>query len=469
MAKIKRRIILSVLIIFTLLLSTTNGLASGGDTPSDPINYKTEVRVKLLPSGTSFTATIKGNYQIINLDDRSIVPYFTSVKFSIVKGKVSIAVVDGETFSSTLGFSINELVENDSNEVEISKILTANGVANARYRGSFEVLAAQTVPLLINRLGMENYLRGVVPSEMPASWPMESLKAQAIAARSYAYTQTQNTKPGSYLEMTVTSQVYGGINKETARSNLAVKETADMYATHNNVPIHAFFHSSSGGHTENSENVWSGTVPYIRAVIDPYDKHDKNTHYGWENSGQASVIAKKLKLSSNQVLTGIKVIERGPSNSAKQVSATVYDKNTKTSSNMNIVSNLITSPDSLRSFFGTSSSLKSIKFNVYPDTEVKIKLADGSEKKTSTIMGYKLQEADGTSSYIEDLNLQVRNSTGTVSVKTSPSSYRFKGDGWGHMLGMSQWGARGMAEAGFTYDQIIKHYYTGVEVKKLEN
>lgn len=467
MRKIKIRMILSVLLIFTLLLTTSNGLASEGVLPSEPIKYKTEVRVKLLPSGTSFMATLKGTYEIINLDDNSIIPYISSVKFSITNGKVSIAVVDGETYTSTKGFSINELVENETNEVEISKILTANGVANARYRGSFEILSAKTVPLLINRLGMEKYLRGVVPSEMPASWPMEALKAQAIAARSYAYTQTQYNDPGVYLEMTVASQVYGGINKETARSNQAVKETAEMYATHNNVPIHAFFHSSSGGHTENSENVWTSTVPYIRAVADPYDKHVKNTHYGWETTGKAATISQKLKLTSNQILTGIKVIERGPSNSAKQVSASIYDKTTKTSSNINIVSKFISSPDSLRSFFGTS--LKSIKFNVYADSEVKIKMADGSEKKSSTLMGYKLQEADGSTTYIEDLNLQVRNSTESVSVKTSPSTYRFKGDGWGHMLGMSQWGAYGMAEAGFTYDQIIKHYYTGVEIKQLQN
>jgi stage II sporulation protein D len=467
MTKIKKRIILSILLIFTFLVCSTNGFASGGDAPSEPIKYKTEVRVKLLPSGTSFTATLKGSYEIINLDDNTIVPYLTSVKFSIVNGKVSIAVVDGETFASTKGFSINELIENETNEVEVSKILTANGVANARYRGSFEILPAQTVPLLINRLGMENYLRGVVPSEMPASWPMEALKAQAIAARSYAYTQTQYNDPGVYLEMTVASQVYGGISKETARTNLAVKETADMYATHNNIPIHAFFHSSSGGHTENSENVWTSTIPYIRGVVDPYDKHPKNTHYGWEATGKATTISQKLKLTSNQILTGIKVIERGPSNAAKQVSASIYNKTTKTSSTITVVSNLIKSPDSLRSFFGTS--LKSIKFNVYSDSEVKIKMADGTEEKSTSLLGYKLQEADGSTTYIEDLNLPVKTSTETVSVKTSPSTYRFKGDGWGHMLGMSQWGAYGMADAGFTYDQIIKHYYTGVEIKQMQN
>lgn len=466
MKKINKKVILPILLIFTLLLAATTGLASSGDLPSEPIKYKTEVRVKLLPAGLSFSATIKGNYEIVNLDNNTLVPYLSAATFSIVNGKVSLKV-DDETISSTKGFSINETVENETNEVEISKILTASGVANARYRGSFDILPAQTVSLLINRLGMEKYVRGVVPSEMPSSWPMEALKAQAIAARSYAFKQTQYNKPGVYLEMTVASQVYGGITKETVRTNQAVKETGDMYATYDNVPIHAFFHSSSGGHTENSENVWSSKVPYIRAVVDPYDKHPKNSHYGWETTGQASTISQKLKLTSDQILTGIKITERGPSSSAKQVSASVYNKTTKASSTISIVPNLISTPDSLRSFFGTS--LKSIKFNVYPDSEVNIKMADGTVKKTTNLVGYKLQNRDGSTSYIEDLNIPVRKSTETVTVKTRPLTYRFKGDGWGHMLGMSQWGAYGMAEAGFSYDQIIKHYYTGVQIKKLEN
>jgi stage II sporulation protein D len=464
---LNKRFILPVLLILSMLIAANNGAASGGDAvPSIPIKYKTEVRVKLLPSGLSFTTFITGGYEIVNLDNNTLVPYLSSQQFAMVNGKVALTL-DGTTIASAKGFAINELQETETNEVQISKILTSGGVANARYRGSFEILPGSTVPLLINRLGMENYLRGVVPSEMPASWPIEALKAQAVAARSYAYTQTQSKKPGSYLEMTVASQVYGGINKETARSNLAVKETADLYATHNSVPIQAFFHSSSGGYTENSENVWTSSVPYIRAVPDTFDKHTKNPHYGWQETGQASTISGKLKLTSNQILTGIKVIERGPSNSAKQVSATVYDKTTKTSSSIPIVKNLITSPDSLRSFFGVS--LKSIKFNVYTDSEVSIKMADGSVKKSTALLGYQMMNANGSTSAIEDLNLPVRKMSETVSVKTRPSTYRFKGDGWGHMLGMSQWGAYGMAEAGFKYDQIIKHYFTGVDLMKIEN
>ncbi|HLO11961.1 MAG TPA: SpoIID/LytB domain-containing protein [Pseudoneobacillus sp.] len=463
---IKKRITFTLILILTFLIAATNGFASGGDTPSQPIAYKTEVRVKLLPAGTSFLTTLNGTYEIVNLDDNTIVPYQSAVKFSMASGKV-LLTVDNESISSANGFKINELVENETNEVEIANILTAYGVNKVRYRGSFEILpnGNGTVPLLINRLGMENYLRGVVPSEMPSSWPMEALKAQAVAARSYAYMQTQYNKPGGYLEMTVASQVYGGITKETARGNQAVSDTSELYATYNNVPIHAFFHSSSGGYTENSENVWSSVVPYIRAVPDPYDKLPGNYHYGWESIGQAATISKKLKLSSEQILTGLKVIDRGPSNAAKQISASVYNKSTKTISNISIVPSLVSSPDSFRSFFGIT--LKSIKFNIYADSAVKIKMADGSEKSSTTLLGYQLQNADGSTTYIEDLNLPVRTSTESVSVKTSPATFNFKGDGWGHMLGMSQWGARGMAEASFTYDQIIKHYYTGVEIKKM--
>jgi stage II sporulation protein D len=458
------RTILLILLLFALTFSTTNSYASEEGTPVGPLSYKTEVKIKLLPAGTSFSTTIYGEYEIVNLDDGTLVTYESAPKFSIIGGKVALTT-DGKTVTSAKGFTINELMEGDGNYIDISKILTASGTASAKYRGSFEILPSQTVPLLINRLAMENYLKGVVPSEMPASWPMDALRAQAVAARSYAYTQTQFNPPGTYLEMTVASQVYGGMSKETARSNQAIKDTSELYAIYNNVPINAFFHSSSGGHTENSENVWSSKVPYIRAVVDTYDKHKDNKHYGWEAIGQAATISQKLKLSDNQILAGLKVAERGPSNAATKISASVYDKTTKTTTTLPLIPSLVATPDRLRSFFGVS--LKSIKFNIYTDSEVKVRVADGTDKKTNSLLGYQLQNADGSTTYIEDLNLQVKTLSESATVATRPLTYRFKGDGWGHMLGMSQWGARGMAEAGFTYDQIIKHYYSGVEVKKL--
>ncbi|WP_264805346.1 SpoIID/LytB domain-containing protein [Cytobacillus sp. NCCP-133] len=398
------------------------------------------------------------------MDNQSLVPVSTLATFEMKDGKV-LMTSGTASISSSKGFHVNEVKAAETNEVQISKIQTAYGIADVLYRGSFEVKPGQSSPLLFNRLDVENYLKGVVPSEMPSSWHMEALKAQAVAARSYAYTQIQNNKAKGYIEMTVASQVYGGKSKEDARGNQAVAETNGLYATYNNVPINAFFHSSSGGHTENSENVWSSQVPYIRAVKDPYDKHPGNYHYGWETVGQNSVISQKLKLNTAQVLTGLKITERGPSSAVKQMAATVYDKTSKTASVITLNPAFVSSPDRYRSFFGVS--LKSIHYNVYSDTYAYIKLANGTETKSGHLVGYQVQKADGSTEYVEDLNLNVRTKDGSTQVKTAPSTFTFKGDGWGHLLGMSQWGARGMAEAGYTFDRILKHYYTGIEVKKL--
>ncbi|WP_180968206.1 SpoIID/LytB domain-containing protein [Cytobacillus massiliigabonensis] len=454
------------LVVFAFLLFFSPNIfhASGDSVPTPAINYLTEVKVKLLPDSTKFSVTPRGNYEIVNVDTQSLVPFSASASFEMVSGKVQM-ISGSEKIASAKGFLINEVKSDESNEVKVSKIQTANGVADTAYRGSFEIKPGQKVPLLINRLDIENYLKGVVPSEMPTSWHMEALKAQAVSARSYAYTQIKNSAGNGYLEMTVSSQVYGGKSKESDRGNQAVNETKGIYATYNNVPINAFFHSTSGGHTEDSENVWGSAVPYIRAVDDSYDKMPGNTHYGWETIGKTSVISQKLKLSGTQVLTGLKVTERGSSNAVTQMTATVYDKATKQKTNIALKPSLVATPDRLRSFFGIT--LKSIKFNVYNNASSLIKLADGTEKKTTHLVGYKIQKADGSTEYIEDSSLNVRTKSSTTLVNTVPTEYTFKGDGWGHLLGLSQWGARGMAEAGYGYEEILKHYYTGIEVKTI--
>lgn len=454
-----------LLFLIVLLYIPSAGFASETGVPSASVKYKTEIKVKLLPYSTKFSLTPQGSYEIVNSDNQTVVPVTSLASFEMKNGKV-LLVSGTSSIASTKGFLVNEIKAAEANEVQISKIQTAYGIADVKYRGSFEIKPGQTSPLLFNRLDIENYLRGVVPSEMPSIWPMEALKAQAVAARSYAYTQIQSNKAKGYLEMTVASQVYGGKSKEDARGNQAVNETSGLYATYNNIPISAFFHASSGGYTENSENVWSSAVPYIRAVKDPYDNYPGNYHYGWEIIGQNSVISQKLKLTSSQMLTGLKITDRGPSNSVKQMAATIYDKTTKTNSSITLRPNFVSSPDSFRWFFGVS--LKSIKFNVYSDTYSYIKTGDGTEKKSDHLMGYKIQKSDGSTEYIEEMNLNVRTKEGSSLIKTTPSTFTFKGDGWGHLLGMSQWGARGMADAGYAFNEILKYYYTGIEVKPLQ-
>lgn len=139
------------------------------------------------------------------------------------------------------------------------------GVGASDYRGTLQVRNADSRLLLINRLGMEAYLRGVVPREMPFSWESAALESQAIAARSYAEATRRSGAFDFYDD--VRDQVYGGASAEIAATNRAVLATAGKVAVYGGEPITAFFHSASGGHTESSANVF-GPAPYLKAVRD---------------------------------------------------------------------------------------------------------------------------------------------------------------------------------------------------------
>ena len=141
----------------------------------------------------------------------------------------------------------------------------------ARYRGNLRAIHSGSGFKVVNRLSLEGYLRGVVPRESPSSWPQAALRAQAVAARSYAVRGIKDQ--GDFdLYCTVSSQVYNGYDGEADSTNAAVKATAGVVPTSGGRPIVAYFFSTSGGHTENIENVWGGSpVPYLKGVPDPYD------------------------------------------------------------------------------------------------------------------------------------------------------------------------------------------------------
>ncbi|MCQ5363637.1 SpoIID/LytB domain-containing protein [Anoxybacillus salavatliensis] len=426
----------------------------------DAASYPTPVKVKLLPTAT-FLATANGNYQLIDLKTKQVIPFTNPIAFSQTNGAV-VATINGVSYTSTNGFLLDEVTQNDQNDVTIGSIQQANGTSvPVKYRGSFEITPGSTTPNLFNTLDIENYLKGVVPGEMPASWHKEALKAQAVAARSYAYAQL---KKSSFLQMTVASQVYGGKSKEQATSTAAVNETAGVYATYQNEPIPAYFHSSSGGNTENSENVWSSTVPYIRSVSDPYDRHKSNPHYGWNAKVATNVVSMKFKLTNEQVVS-LRVTQKTNAGSVQQMEATVYNPTTGQKRILQARPSFVSSADAFRSFFGVS--LKSIAFDVKGNANVKIKRADGSEQTVDHIAGYALQTTSGQTT-IATGNASIRTENETMYYPTAPTEFTFTGNGWGHRLGMSQWGARSMAEKGFTYDQILKYYYKGIEVKKIK-
>jgi SpoIID/LytB domain protein len=147
-----------------------------------------------------------------------------------------------------------------------------SGVVDGRYRGSLELDPSNGRLDVINRVGVESYLRGVVPAESPPSWPPAELEAQAIAARSYTVASPPQ-QPGFDVYADTRSQQYGGYDAETTATDAAVSATAGEVVTYGAKPVATYYFASSGGATESVQNVFMGATPepYLMAVLDPYD------------------------------------------------------------------------------------------------------------------------------------------------------------------------------------------------------
>jgi len=193
------------------------------------------------------------------------------------------------------------------------KLLTPTDLGDTGlFRGVIRVLRPDGGFMIVNRLPLESYLRGVVPREVSPSWPAASLKAQACAARAYAQ---RSRNPGESYDVycTTRDQVYMGVGVEDPRTNTAVKETAGVVPTYDGSVISAFYFSTSGGHTESIENSWqTAPVPYLKGVDDPYDTYSP-MHEWTPKQYAASTLAGKLGGSVSGSLRAIYVVDRGVS------------------------------------------------------------------------------------------------------------------------------------------------------------
>ena len=150
--------------------------------------------------------------------------------------------------------------------------LAETGVTGGRYRDAVVLHRIADEVLVVNDIGLEHYLYGVVPAEMPAGWPAQALRSQAVVARSYALTSLRPSEPFDVYADT-RSQVYRGVSGETAHTTGAVRATRGVVLTFGGRIARTLFHSSSGGRTAAVEEVFGGgPVPYLRSVADPYDK-----------------------------------------------------------------------------------------------------------------------------------------------------------------------------------------------------
>jgi len=323
-----------------------------------------------------------------------------------------------------------------------------------RYGGKSSLTAVNVVPL-------EEYLYGVVPCEMPASWHTEALKAQAVCARSYAlikagYHAETDIKRGFRMVDTVQSQVYGGIVYEHPRSTAAVDATKGETLCYENRTVTGYYFAASGGHTESVEDVWGFTIPYLQGVPDIYETNPSKKPWNVTLSGDE---LKRLLHSEGEDVGSVKKVTQEVVTS----SGRVYS--------LRVIGSLKSiglATDALRNVL----ELASTKFRVFgadsvPDT-VTIRGASGT---TTTaihdcyVIGAdgRIQSADGLAE--QYVVLGADNMASYPRYAPEEGEYLFAGMGHGHGVGMSQSGAYGMATEGFTYTEILEHYFTGISVR----
>ncbi|WP_026702112.1 SpoIID/LytB domain-containing protein [Salibacterium aidingense] len=460
--------------------------AAAGASAEEPQDFYDEpMTIKLVPS-SNFNANIHGSYELVDLENGETIAIDDEIQFRHGEDDVTVKISDddSEMHTSADGFALQEDGISSNNYVSISSVLRAGtSFQTTAYRGSFVIEpeeernpggaedAEEQNPenddeeetvgrlQLFNVLDMEDYLKGVVPHEMSSSWPLEALKAQAVAARNYAKV---NMDSNEFLYDTTTHQVYHGRSGEGSRSNQAVRETEGIYAEHNGNLIYAYFHASSGGHTDDSENVWSNEVAYIRGVDDPYDTHNANPNNEWTEEIDRDAVSDAVFPDSDWELSNLEVLEKSEAGRVQQLRATGVNEDTGETQEKIIPDG--SSADSIRWALG--STLKSTMFDLSKEdsSSVTVKTADGSEESYDSAMGMDMRQADGSDEVIAYDNLAVRTTSGVEYLSTAATAYQFTGSGWGHGLGMSQWGAYEMARQGMNYRDILTHYYTNITI-----
>jgi stage II sporulation protein D len=188
-------------------------------------------------------------------------------------------------------------------------------VGQGRYLGVLVFRPASTGGVLtINAVGLDNYVRGVVAAEMPASWPAQALDAQAVAARTYAITAGAVAADFDVYDDT-RSQMYEGVNAETATSNAAVAATSGQVVEYNGAPVVTYFFASSGGYTESVQNVWYTIAPeaWLHGEPDPYDDSLNNPYYRWSDPYRVGTAASKLRRYYAGTFEGLNITQTGVS------------------------------------------------------------------------------------------------------------------------------------------------------------
>lgn len=300
-------------------------------------------------------------------------------------------------------------------------------------------------PTIINYLPVQQYLYGVLPYEISPKWPIEAQKAQAIAARNYAVSNlNKHKKHGFDICNTVDCQMYVGANVETPLSNQAVDLTNGIYLKYNGKLANTVYHSNSGGRTENSENLWTTAIPYLIGVDDPYSIGSPNDV--WTTSYTAAQLTQFLIAKKMDIGDVTDVFVEQYSINGRSLKTTFVGTKGRASFDK----------DKIRSVF-PESKVKTNYFTIVKPGGTPIATSEGVSNVTAPNLV--VQSAEQTSIINTSNPVVVINENTSSVLQPGSALYQINGKGWGHGVGMSQWGSKKMAELGFTYDQILTYYY----------
>ncbi len=374
-----------LIVIFVILVATVDIYGFG----SRPPRQRKTIRVAVVRDKPQITLTLKGCYEIYALGTDMKILCGSRLKKTIITPTAEGLKINDEDFKI---YGVKILTGKDG-------AIFVNG---RRFRGHIDVIRETDLMLLVvNHIDIEDYLFGVLQYEVPFWWPYPALKAQAIAARTYALYQSQVNRKKDYDVTNDTfSQVYGGASKERYRSRKAVIKTQSMVLTYQGKIFPTYYHATCGGYTEDACELWNIDLPPLKGVECGFCK--KSPHYDWRSQMTLKKIEEKLTVGGYKV---------------SQISNIIVLKRDR------------------------SKRICDLKI-LYKGDSLKI-----GANKFRLLLGSK---------YIRSANF---------AVKVKGENAFFKGYGWGHGVGLCQWGAYFMSKKRYKAGEILKYYYPNTEIK----
>ncbi len=405
--------------------------------------------------------------------------------FFIYYGKEKKEYTKGEQVTITPNSDLMEkgrvLIKTEKEDGKITILSIKRNEMEPSYRGTVEVALKGEGLTIVNELSIEEYLYAVIPSEMPTSYGTESLKVQAICARSYAYKQLMAnscSNYGAHVDDSYSYQVYNNI-PENEVSIKAVKETYGKVLQYNGEIITAYYFSTSCGHTANAHEVWNSTkeVPYLVGALqseqvvedldlsaedtfktfiteDVYENYEKElAWYRWN----VTMSTKKIKQSIDKNLS-----VRYKAN--PKLIQTLQEDGTYVSVPVKTVGTVKEIEITERKMGGiiTEIVIKGSKNTIKVMTEYNIRTL--LAPVDSTIIRQDESKVEGLSMLPSAFFvLEPKEKDGKLS------GYKIIGGGYGHGVGMSQNGAKVLVDKGKTCEEVLKHFYKGVEIGVIYN